>query len=118
MIKNLRGILYRALQFILLGVLAYGFAQTLPFDLAVLFAGDMLLYVEVATAVWLATQVTRLRLAFDYARAVVSSGWRASRRQVGRARRSAARRLGRRNADDDRPARHLEPAFVIGPVAC
>jgi hypothetical protein len=103
MLKTTWAVLYRALQLILLALFAYGFAQTLPFDLAVLFAGDMLLYLEVATAVWLAAQVTRVRVALDYSRAVAPLLLTRVRRRAARARRAVTRKLvGRNDSADDR----------------
>lgn len=100
--KELLHILYRVAQLVLLALLVYGFVQTLPLDLAWLFAGDMVTYFEVAAAVWLAAQVTRLRWAIAYARLAL----RPHARQLRRRARRAARRLGRLTArqtkDDDR----------------
>lgn len=110
MAKRLRAILYRVAQIMVLALLAYGFAQTLPLDLAVLLAGDYLLYFEIATTVWLAAQATRLKLALQYARAVSRPFLRAVNRRSRRALRSVGKRLPRRSADDDRPWRALVPA--------
>ena len=109
---KIRAALYRGLQLVLLMLLVYGFAQTLPFDLAILFAGDVLFYVEVATAVWLAAQVTRLRHALDYARAVTRPMRRAIRGRAKRMARSLRKRLPDRSSDDDRPWGALVPALV------
>ena len=110
MARQFKAILYRGLQIVVLAFLAYGFAQTLPFDLAMLLAGDYLLYFEIATAAWLAAQVTRLRLALDYARAVARPLLKAAGRRGRRAVRSLRKRLPRRGADDDRPRAALAPA--------
>jgi len=110
MAKRFRAILYRVLQVMLLALLAYGFAQTLPFDLAVLLAGDYLLYFEIATTVWLAAQATRLKLALDYARAVSRPFFCAVNRRRRRALRGLGKRLSRRAADDDRPLGAPAPA--------
>ena len=111
MIRTLWEKLYPLLRWLALALLIVLFAQALPFDvMAILFAGDMLTYVEIATAVWLAAQITRLRWAAVYARFVV-------RRVIRRARirtRRAVRRIGRvrpASADDDRPA--ATPAFAF-----
>ncbi len=99
--------LYRVAQFALIALLVYGFAQTLPLDLAWLFAGDMITYFEVAAAVWLAAQVTRLRWAIAYARfALRPLALRARRR----ARRAARRLAARKSADDDGGWGALAPA--------
>jgi len=101
--------LYPVLRWLALAALILLFAQALPFDpLAILFAGDLLTYFEIAAAVWLAAQVTRVRWAAVYARFAVQ---RTIRRARARARRTA-RRIARRlppPGDDGRPA----PAFAF-----
>lgn len=106
MLKTLRAILYRALQLLVLGLLIYGFAQTLPLDIALLFAGDTMLYVEAAAALWLAAQVTRFRLAFAYARAIAGRTIGGARRRARRLARGAARLARGPKAEDD-PERGL-----------
>jgi hypothetical protein len=99
--------LYRVAQFALIALLVYGLAQTLPLDLAWLFAGDLVTYLEVAAAVWLAAQVTRLRWALAYARfALRPLALRARRR----ARRAMRRLTARKPADDDGGSGALAPA--------
>jgi hypothetical protein len=110
MAGKLRAFLYRAFQIALLALLAYGLAHTLPFDLAFLFAGDLLVYLEIVTAVWLAAQVTRLRTAIAYARSALRGRRRSFRRLKRRVSRRA-RRVRRPTAlDDDRPWGALVPA--------
>jgi hypothetical protein len=109
MMMRLWQLLYPMLRWLALAMLIYLFAQALPFDtLAILFAGDMLTYLEIATAVWLGAQVTRLRWAAAYARFVVQ---RTIRRARVRARRNLRRiaRLRPPPSDDGRPA----PAFAF-----
>jgi hypothetical protein len=101
MTKTLLDILYRALKFMILALLVYGFVQTLPLDLALLFAGDTLLYFEVVSAVWLAAQVTRVKLLLPYLRATVAAPLRRHWRRARRALRTARRRLPQRRAPDD-----------------
>jgi hypothetical protein len=102
MTKTLFDILYRALKFMILALLVYGFVQTLPLDIALLFAGDTLLYFEVVSAVWLAAQVTRIRLLLPYFRISVAAPLRRHWRRARRAVRTAGRRLLRpRNPDDE-----------------
>jgi hypothetical protein len=92
------------LHWIVVAIVAFMFWQALPMDmLGMVIAGDMATYFEIAAAVWLAAQVTRLRWAAIYARFVVR---RAVRRARVRARR-AARRIGRQRpaaSDDGRAA--------------
>ena len=97
-------LLYPLLRWLGLALLILLFAQALPFDLlAVVFAGDVLTYLEVVAALWLAAQVTRVRWAVAYARFILP---RTIRRARARARRSARRVMRARpsSTDDDRPA--------------
>ena len=104
MLKKLWGLSYRALRLIALAFLIFAFAQALPFDLlAIVFAGDALAYLEIATAIWLAAQVTRVKWVAAYARFVLQ---RTIRRARIRSRR-VVRRIRRMRPpanDDDRPA--------------
>ena len=104
--------LYPLLRWLALAVLIVLLVQAMPFDvMAVIFAGDMLTYLEIAAAVWLAAQVTRLRWAALHARFVVQ---RVMRRARVRARR-AVRRIARARpapADDDRAAAAPALAFA------
>jgi hypothetical protein len=107
-LMRLWSLLYPMLRWLLLAMLILLFAQALPFDvMAVLFAGDLVTYLEIAAALWLAAQVTRVRWAAAYARFVVQ---RTIRRARLRARRGARRAARPRppSSDDDRPA----PAFA------
>jgi hypothetical protein len=109
MLSKLGRILYRVFHLIALALLVYAFAQALPFDLmATLVAGDVLSYFEIAAAVWLAAQVTRVKWVAAYARFLLP---RALRRARIRARRAVRRvvRLLPSPGDDDRPA----PAFAM-----
>lgn len=102
--------LYPVLRWFALAALILLFAQALPFDpLAILFAGDLLTYFEIAAAAWLAAQITRVRWAAIYARFAVR---RIVRRSRARARR-AARRLARaRSASGDDEGRAGALAFA------
>lgn len=103
MTRRLYKLLRAVLAALVLALLVYGFAQTLPLDLALLFAGDTMLYVEAAAVVWLAAQTTRLRWAAAYARLAVQRFARGARV---RARRSVRRVLLSKNpsSDEDRSA--------------
>jgi len=109
MLNKLWGLFYRILHLVALAFLIFAFAQALPFDLvAIVFAGDVLVYFEIAAAIWLAAQVTRVKWVAAYARFVLQ---RSIRRARIRARR-VVRRIGRirpSSTDDDRPA----PAFAF-----
>jgi hypothetical protein len=107
MMKMPWGLLYRMLRLLALALLVVAFAQALPFDLmAIVFAGDLLTYFEIATMVWLTARATRVRLALAYARAVIDRPLR----RAGRALRTARRRLLTRRDDKDRPFGALLPA--------
>jgi membrane protein implicated in regulation of membrane protease activity len=41
--------------------LVWAFAQTVPFDIAIWFAADTLTYIEIVSAVWLASRVASFR---------------------------------------------------------
>jgi hypothetical protein len=110
MLKKLWGLTCRALHLIALAFLIFAFAQALPFDLlAILFAGDVLAYFEIATAIWLAAQVTRIKWLAAYARFVLR---RTVRRARLRARRAFRRIRGIRpsSSNDDRIWGYLIPA--------
>ena len=75
--------LRRVLEFIAIAMLAMAFAQTFPIDLAILFAGDALMYLEIVVAIRLAAgrehvqQMLRLatrlgRFAMRVSRAAIS----------------------------------------------
>ena len=101
--------LYPLLRWLALALLIYLFAQALPFDyMAVIVAGDMVTYLEIAAAVWLAAQVTRVRWAAAYARFVVQRVIRRARVRARHIRQRIAR-FRPSNKDDDRPA----AAFVL-----
>jgi hypothetical protein len=100
---RLWSLLYPMLRWFLLAMLIILFFQTLPFDvMAVLFAGDVVTYLEIAAAVWLAAQVTRVRWAAAYARFVVQRTMRRSRIRARRALRRAARLRPPSNEEDGR----------------
>jgi hypothetical protein len=104
------GLIRPMLHWLVVAVVVFMFWQALPMDmLGMVIAGDVATYFEIAAAIWLVAQVTRLRWGFAYARLIV-------RRQVRRARiraRRAARRLssGRRSSPDD-DGRGFVPAYA------
>lgn len=103
--KTLRRVLLSvAFTLILVGV-----AQTLPFDLALIFAGDVLTYAEVAAIAWIASAngvlTAALKAAVHAVRPALQSFTRAGpggRRAAARRRRP--RRLTPPPGNDDRPA--------------
>src|SRR6266566_113705 len=69
--------LRRVLEFVAIAVLVMAFAQTFPIDLAILFAGDTLMYLEIVVAIRLAAgrehivamvrQIVRLAMRLSHA---------------------------------------------------
>jgi hypothetical protein len=107
-LMRLWALLYPMLRWLLLAMLILLLAQALPFDImAVIFAGDVVTYLEIAGAIWLAAQVTRVRWAAVYARFVVQRIIRRARIRARRALRRSAR-LRPPPGHDGRPA----PAFA------
>ena len=51
----------KAIEFVVIAVLVMAFIQTLPVDLAILFAGDTLMYLEFLVAIRLAAGVMHVR---------------------------------------------------------
>ena len=107
--------LRRVLMSLAFTLILVGVAQTLPFDIALIFAGDVLTYAEVAAIVWIATANGVLTASLKAATRAVGSMLRRFARAGSRGRRAAGR--GRRPrrlappANDDRPA-ELDWAFA------
>jgi hypothetical protein len=104
----------KVIEFVLIAMLVMAFAQTLPFDLAILFAGDTLMYLEFLVAIRLAAGKLHfremLRLALRLARfalrvvnAAISIPSRLNRlRERRNVTRSAKPRRISDSSDDDR----------------
>ena len=102
----------KVIEFVLIAMLVMAFAQTLPFDLAILFAGDTLMYLEFLVAIRLAAGKLHfqemLRLALRLARfallvsnAAISIPSRLRRlRERRHARPAGPRRISDRSDDD------------------
>ena len=86
--------LRRVLEFIAIAMLAMAFAQTFPIDLAILFAGDTLMYLEILVVIRLAAGweylAHALRLAARLARLAMHA-MRSRRPSAGVAHHTAAR---------------------------
>ena len=67
--------LRRVLETIVITVLALAFMQTLPFDLAFLFAGDALMYLEIVTLTALVTANLRVRALLQYLAQLSRNAW-------------------------------------------
>jgi hypothetical protein len=94
--------LRRVVEFVAIAMLAMAFAQTFPIDLAILFAGDTLMYLEIVVILRLAAgreafqQV--LRIAARLARFVLRVATAAISRPVSRINRLRERRSSARTA--------------------
>jgi hypothetical protein len=94
--------LRRVLEFVAIAVLAIAFAQTFPIDLAILFAGDTLMYLEILVVIRLAAGREHLlhaiRLAAQFARFAMRVSKAAVHRPVSRINRLRERRTPARPA--------------------
>jgi O-antigen/teichoic acid export membrane protein len=89
----------RAVLVLLIVLLVAGLAYSFPIDAAFLFAIDLASWVEAAVAVYVVSQVTRIRPIIAYLRGLFSGRSRRSRRQFRQHRTSILRK-----PDDDHPA--------------
>jgi hypothetical protein len=98
----------KVVEFVAIAILVMAFAQTLPFDLAILFAGDILMYLEFVIAIRLAAGVMHVRAMWNqvtrFARLVLralDAAFRLPTLMLGRLRerRTAAASKPRRNSD-------------------
>lgn len=71
--------LRKVIEFVAIALLVMAFAQTLPIDLAFLFAGDMLMYLEFIVAIRLATAWMHLRQILSFAMRAARLAIRATR---------------------------------------
>jgi hypothetical protein len=101
--------LRRVLEFVAIAVLAIAFAQTFPIDLAILFAGDTLMYLEIVVIIRLAAGREHLqhalRLAAQLARFAVRQSRTAVNQPVSRVKRLRERRTAVRSARPHIPDR-------------
>jgi hypothetical protein len=96
----------KVVEFVAIAILVMAFAQTLPFDLAILFAGDILMYLEFVIAIRLAAGVM-------HARAILHQATRLARlvlRALNAAVRVSALTLGRLR--ERRAAAHSKPRQI------
>jgi hypothetical protein len=112
----------KAIEFVLIFIIALAFIQTLPLDLAFLFAGDTLMYLEFLIAVRLAAGRVHLREVLRFAlrmaelttrvlrTAIRQSALRLARWREQRPTRPAKPRRISKSADDD-------PAIACGAMA-
>jgi len=108
--------LRKAIEYVLILILAIAFAQSLPIELAYLFAGDTLMYLEFLIALRFAAGKLYLRDIFRFAVRLVQMAVRASRAAIGIgairfARLRQSHRVGLPKPRRDRPKTDDEPAF-------
>ena len=96
----------RAVMALLVILFLYAFAQTLPFDFAMLAAVDMAVYVDALVGVYVIGRVARLRPMLAYLRLRLQV---AARRLGTRARRTRMRIVDRMK----QPANDDEPGFAV-----
>jgi hypothetical protein len=101
--------LRRVLEFVVIAMLAMAFAQTFPIDLAILFAGDTLMYLEILVVIRLAAGREHLqhalRLAAQLARFAMRVLRAAVNQPVSRINRVGERRTPPRSARPRMPDR-------------
>jgi len=93
----------RVLEFLIIAMLAMAFAQTFPIDLAILFAGDTLMYLEIVVIIRLAAGREHLQAMLRIAVQLARAAMRLLRAAVGRTVLQLNRLRERRSAA--RPAR-------------
>jgi hypothetical protein len=112
-IPRLWELLRPMLRWVAVAIVIFMFWQALPMDmLAIAIAGDMVTYLEIAAAVWLVAQVTRVRWAAFYVRTAIHRSFRRARVRARRASRRIARLRPPSSDDDGRPAPALAFAYA------
>ena len=110
--------LRKAIEFVVIAVLVMAFAQTLPIDLALLFAGDTLMYLEFAVALRLAAGklhfLEMLRLALRLARLALRALNAAVSLPVSRLGRLRERRNAARSARPRKSSDHSDDGRGFG----
>jgi hypothetical protein len=94
----------RVLEFFVIAMLAMAFAQTFPIDLAILFAGDTLMYLEIAV-------IVRLAAGREHVQAMLRIALRVARVALRVLRAAASLPVSRINRPRERrnPARTVKP---------
>jgi hypothetical protein len=95
----------RVLEFFAIAILVMAFAQTFPIDLAILFAGDTLMYLEIVVIVRLAAGMDHFRYALRLTAQLLRLAMSAARRPVARLNRLRERRSPARSAKPRAPDR-------------
>ena len=99
--------LRRVLEFIAIAILAMAFAQTFPIDLAILFAGDTLMYLEIVVVIRLAAGREHIQQMLRLAARLGRVAMRVSRAAISRPVLRINRLRERRN-----PARSAKPGSL------
>lgn len=93
----------KVVEFVAIALLVMAFAQTLPFDLAILFAGDILMYLEFVIAIRFAAGVMHVRAMLHQATRLARLVLRALNAAVGLPALTLSRLRERRTAADSKP---------------
>ena len=95
----------KVVEFVAIALLVTAFAQTLPFDLAILFAGDTLMYLEFVIAIRLAAGVMHVRAMLHQATRLARLVLRALNAAVGLPALTLRRLRERRTVSHSKPRR-------------
>ena len=95
----------KVVEFVAIALLVMAFAQTLPFDLAILFAGDTLMYLEFLVAIRLAAGVMHVRAMLHQATRLARLVLRALNAAVGLPALTLRRLRERRTVSHSKPRR-------------
>jgi hypothetical protein len=95
----------KVVEFVAIALLVMAFAQTLPFDLAILFAGDILMYLEFVIAIRLAAGVMHVRAMLHQATRLARLLLRALNAAVGLPALTLRRLRERRTVSHSKPRR-------------
>jgi hypothetical protein len=108
----------KVIEFVAIAILVMAFAQTLPIDLAILFAGDTLMYLEFLVAIRLAAGklhfLEMLRLALRLAKVTMRALHGAIRQPVSRLNRLRERRAAAHRAKPRKIADHSDDGRGFG----
>lgn len=108
--------LRKVIEFVAIAILVMAFIQTLPFDIAILFAGDILSYLEFVVALRLAAGVMHVRAIWNQVTRFARMVLRALNTAVRLPTLMLARLRERRTAAAAKPRRISDSADVDGPA--
>src|SRR5690349_3995622 len=107
----LGGIAKKLLFLLATMILVWAFAQPLPFDLAILVAGDTLLYAEIVSAAWIASRLANVKAMASWAKLVVRA--RIRRSGLRRALRTRTRAVRKTPSSDDERRGRVAQAYAF-----